>query len=53
MSPHWNGLMFPPPLPPCPPAGIYTQEQVEAWKPVVQAVHDKGAKFFMQVRSAG
>ena len=28
--------------------GLYTQEQVEAWKPVVRAVKDKGA-----VRAAG
>ena len=27
--------------------GIYTREQIEAWKPVVEAVHDKGATFFL------
>ncbi|XP_059653570.1 putative 12-oxophytodienoate reductase 11 [Cornus florida] len=26
--------------------GIWTKEQVEAWKPIVDAVHDKGGIFF-------
>lgn len=30
-------------------AGIYTEEQVAGWKPVVKAVKDKGASFFCQV----
>jgi 12-oxophytodienoic acid reductase len=29
--------------------GIWTKEQVEAWKLVVQAVHDKGGIFFCQL----
>ncbi|MEO0835092.1 MAG: alkene reductase [Cyanobacteria bacterium J06642_3] len=33
--------------------GIYTQEQVEGWKPITQAVHDKGGKIFMQLWHAG
>ncbi|MCO5609771.1 hypothetical protein L7F22_064003 [Adiantum nelumboides] len=33
--------------------GIWTQEQVEAWKPIVQAVHDKGAFFFLQILHCG
>lgn len=30
--------------------GIWTKEQVEAWKPIVDAVHEKGAVFFCQLR---
>lgn len=37
---------------PCTP-GIHTKEQVEAWKPVVKAVHDKGAVFFCQIWHCG
>lgn len=33
--------------------GIYTDEQVEAWKPVVQAVKDKGGFFLMQLWHVG
>lgn len=33
--------------------GIYTKEQVEAWKPITQAVHDKGAVVFMQIWHTG
>lgn len=33
--------------------GINTQEHVEAWKPIVQAVHDKGGIFFMQLWHVG
>ena len=33
--------------------GINTQEHVEAWKPIVQAVHDKGGTFFMQLWHVG
>ncbi|KAM0908088.1 hypothetical protein ACQ4PT_015669 [Festuca glaucescens] len=29
--------------------GLWSQEQVEAWKPVVDAVHAKGAVFFCQI----
>ncbi|KAG2556512.1 12-oxophytodienoate reductase 1-like [Panicum virgatum] len=35
----------------CP--GIWTREQVEAWKPIVDAVHRKGALFFCQIVHAG
>jgi 2,4-dienoyl-CoA reductase-like NADH-dependent reductase (Old Yellow Enzyme family) len=30
-----------------------TQEQVEAWKPIVDAVHRKGAFFFCQMWHVG
>ncbi|WVZ81962.1 hypothetical protein U9M48_029285 [Paspalum notatum var. saurae] len=33
--------------------GIWTQEQVEAWKPIVDAVHRKGAFFFCQIWHVG
>ncbi|MEM6612455.1 MAG: alkene reductase [Cyanobacteria bacterium P01_C01_bin.72] len=33
--------------------GIYTQEQVEGWKPITQAIHDRGGKIFMQLWHAG
>lgn len=33
--------------------GVWTQEQVEAWKPIVQAVHDKGGIFFLQIWHVG
>eukprot|EP00250_Pteridium_aquilinum_P020521 c24846_g3_i1 orf=8-1246(+) len=33
--------------------GVWKQEQVEAWKPIVQAVHDKGAVFFLQIWHVG
>ena len=33
--------------------GIYTREQLEAWKPIVKAVHDKGAFFYMQIWACG
>ncbi|KAJ1254193.1 hypothetical protein BS78_K107100 [Paspalum vaginatum] len=33
--------------------GIWTQEQVEAWKPIVDAVHRKGALFFCQIWHVG
>ena len=33
--------------------GIYNKEQVEAWKPVTQAVHEKGAKIFLQIMHTG
>lgn len=38
-------------LPHCP--GIFTEEQVEAWKKVVDAVHDKGGVFFCQLWHVG
>ena len=33
--------------------GIFTEEQVEAWKPIVKAVKDKGAVFFCQLWHVG
>ncbi|KAI3868451.1 hypothetical protein MKW92_021839 [Papaver armeniacum] len=33
--------------------GIWTKEQVEAWKPIVKAVHEKGGIFFCQLWHAG
>ncbi|XP_020520336.1 putative 12-oxophytodienoate reductase 11 [Amborella trichopoda] len=33
--------------------GIWTEEQVEAWKPIVDAVHDKGGVFFCQIWHVG
>ncbi|XXG39483.1 hypothetical protein AAC387_Pa01g0430 [Persea americana] len=33
--------------------GIWTKEQVEAWKPIVDAVHKKGGIFFCQLVHAG
>ncbi len=37
---------------PCAP-GIFRAEQVDAWKPIVQAVHDKGSVFFCQLWHCG
>lgn len=33
--------------------GIWTKEQIEAWRPIVDAVHDKGGIFFCQLWHAG
>ncbi|KAM2450237.1 hypothetical protein PS1_020228 [Malus domestica] len=33
--------------------GIWTKEQVEAWKPIVDAVHAKGGIFFCQILHVG
>ncbi|KAG2313153.1 hypothetical protein Bca52824_024710 [Brassica carinata] len=33
--------------------GIWTKEHVEAWKPIVDAVHAKGGVFFCQIWHAG
>ncbi|KAA8538708.1 hypothetical protein F0562_028311 [Nyssa sinensis] len=33
--------------------GIWTKEQTEAWKPIVDAVHEKGGIFFCQLWHAG
>ncbi|KAJ4762070.1 12-oxophytodienoate reductase-like protein [Rhynchospora pubera] len=33
--------------------GIWTKEQVEAWKPIVDAVHEEGGIFFCQIWHAG
>jgi len=29
--------------------GLWTEEQVEAWKPIVNGVHEKGGVFFCQI----
>lgn len=33
--------------------GIYTQEQIEGWKQVTQAVHKEGGKIFLQLWHVG
>ncbi|MBX7172925.1 MAG: alkene reductase [Pyrinomonadaceae bacterium] len=33
--------------------GIYTQEQIESWKKVTEAVHNAGGKIFMQIFHTG
>ncbi|MFQ7234325.1 MAG: alkene reductase [Enterococcus hulanensis] len=33
--------------------GIYTQDHIEAWRQVTEAVHEKGGKFFIQLMHAG
>lgn len=33
--------------------GVYTAEQVAAWKPVTQAVHDAGGRIFAQIMHTG
>ncbi|VAH06313.1 unnamed protein product [Triticum turgidum subsp. durum] len=33
--------------------GVWTEEQIDAWKPVVDAVHANGALFFCQIWHAG
>ncbi|KAG5625717.1 hypothetical protein H5410_010935 [Solanum commersonii] len=33
--------------------GIWNEEQVEAWKPVVKGVHEKGGVFFCQIWHSG
>ncbi|XP_047333815.1 12-oxophytodienoate reductase 2-like [Impatiens glandulifera] len=33
--------------------GIWTKEQTEAWKPIVEAVHEKGGIFFCQIWHVG
>ncbi|XP_058773034.1 putative 12-oxophytodienoate reductase 11 [Vicia villosa] len=33
--------------------GVWTKEQVEAWKPIVDAVHAKGSVFFLQIWHVG
>ena len=45
VSPMSNGYMC------CP--GIYLAEQVEGWKLVTKAVHDKGGKIFLQLWHSG
>ncbi len=45
VSPLSNGYMN------CP--GIYSPEQVEAWKQITQAVHEKGGRIFLQLWHSG
>ena len=33
--------------------GIYSDEQIESWKPVAAAVHDRGGKIFLQIFHTG
>ena len=33
--------------------GIYTEKQIESWKPVAKAVRDRGGKIFMQIFHTG
>ena len=46
-SPSPNGLGYPR-IP-----GIFSQDQIDGWKPVVEAVHAGGAKFFLQLMHCG
>ena len=46
-SPSPNGLGYPR-IP-----GIFSEAQVEGWKPITAAVHKGGAKFFMQLMHTG
>ena len=46
-SPSPNGLGYPR-IP-----GIFSQEQIDGWKPVTQAVHAGGAKIYMQLMHCG
>lgn len=46
-SPSPNGVGYPR-IP-----GIYNQAQIDAWKPVTQAVHERGSKVFLQVMHTG
>lgn len=48
VSPDSRGMGLIPHTP-----GIWTKEQVQAWKPVVEAVHAKGATFFCQIWHVG
>lgn len=45
ISPEGSGFVD------CP--GLWTQEQIEAWKPVTAAVHDQGAAIFTQIWHVG
>lgn len=46
-SPSPNGLGYPR-IP-----GIFSEAQVEAWKPVTEAVHEQGGSIFMQLMHTG
>lgn len=45
ISPQGKGYSFTP--------GIYSQEQIEGWKLVTQAVHNEGGKIFLQLWHVG
>jgi N-ethylmaleimide reductase len=45
VSPQGKGYMATP--------GIYSEEQVEGWKPITQAVHDAGSKIVAQIWHVG
>ena len=45
ISPQGTGYMNSP--------GIYTHQQIEAWKSVTNAVHEKGGKIFLQIWHVG
>ena len=45
ISPQANGWVESP--------GIYTEAMEEAWKPITQAVHDRGGKIFLQLWHMG
>lgn len=46
-APSANGLGYPR-IP-----GIFNQEQIEGWKKVTQAIHDKNSKVFLQIMHVG
>lgn len=46
-SPSPNGLGYPR-IP-----GVFSSAQIEGWRPVAQAVHDKGGRIFMQLMHCG
>ncbi|ORC92039.1 prostaglandin F2alpha synthase [Trypanosoma theileri] len=45
VQPHYTGFFSEP--------GIYSEEQIAAWKKVVDAVHEKGGRIFLQIYHAG
>ena len=45
ISPQGKGYAFTP--------GIHSQEQIEGWKKITEAVHSKGSKIFMQLWHVG
>ncbi|SNT37042.1 N-ethylmaleimide reductase [Ekhidna lutea] len=47
VAPSPNGVGYPR-IP-----GLYNQKQIEAWRPITKAVHDKGGKIFAQLMHTG
>ena len=45
VSPLGRGYLWTP--------GIYTEQQIEGWKPIASAVHEAGGKIFMQIWHVG